>query len=180
MLGEVPQKWGNRNANVAPGNVYGARDGHVTIECITQEMWESLARAMGREELTKDPRFTNTTTRFRNADALDREIDSWIQPKSVADVLALLERHSVPCGPVLDVPTLVKHPQFLANRIVEMVDHPDAGPLPLFAPAIRLTGDAAPRRGCPPRLGEHTEQVLLEWLGLSAGEVAALRASGVV
>ena len=81
---------------------------------------------------------------------------------------------------MLDVPTLVKHPQFLASRIVEMVEHPDVGQLPLFAPAIRLTGDAAPRRGCPPRLGEHTEQVLVEWLGLSSGEVATLRASGAV
>lgn len=180
MLGEVPQKWGNRNANVAPGNVYRVKDGHVTIECITQEMWEGLARAMGREDLTEDTRFTDSASRFRNADALDSEIDSWILSMSTVDVLAVLERHSVPCGPVLDVPTLVKHPQFVANRIIETVEHPEAGSLPLFAPAIRLIGDAAPRRGCPPRLGEHTDQVLREWLGLSPGEIAALRASGAV
>ncbi len=179
-LGEPPSRTGNRNASIAPGNVYRAKDGYVTVECITQGMWEGLARAMEREDLLEDPRYKEGASRHQNAAALDREIDQWMARRTVAEVLAVLHRHSVPVGPVLDIPALVKDPQFLTNQIVTNVAHPTAGQVPLLAPPIRMGVEAAPRRGQPPRLGEHTEEVLSEWLGLPSAEIASLCASGVL
>ena len=179
-LGETPRKTGNRNANIAPGNVYRAKDGYVTVECITQDMWEDLARAMERQDLLEDSRYRDGASRYQNAAALDREIESWMEGRTVDNVLGTLSSHSVPAGPVLDIPTLVKHPQFLANHIVSTVNHPDVGEVPLLAPPISVTGGAAPQRGRPPRLGEHTEEVLSEWLGLAAAEIAHLNATGVL
>jgi crotonobetainyl-CoA:carnitine CoA-transferase CaiB-like acyl-CoA transferase len=179
-LGEVPRKTGNRNANIAPGNAYRARDGYVTVECITQEMWESLARAMDRPDLLDDQRYREGASRLQNASELDREIEGWVAAQSVEDILAVLHHHSVPAGPVLDIPSLVKDPQFLANRIVANVVHPDVGQVPLLAPPIGMDGEASPRRGRPPRLGEHTEEVLTEWLGLPSDEIASLCAAGVL
>jgi crotonobetainyl-CoA:carnitine CoA-transferase CaiB-like acyl-CoA transferase len=179
-LGEVPRRTGNRNANVAPGNVYRTRDGYVTVECITQEMWEGLARAMDRADLLQDPRYRDGTSRFQNALSLDRDIESWMESRSVGEVLETLHRHSVPAGPVLDIPALVKEPQFLANHMLTTVTHPTVGEVPLLTPPITLTGDAAARRGRPPRLGEHTEEVLTEWLALPSAEIASLYAAGVL
>jgi len=180
VLGQAPGLQGNRNPLIAPGNLYRAQDGYVTIECLTQAMWEDLARAMTREDLLQDPRFGDVVSRQRHAEALDREIEAWMREKSVEQVLAILHQRGVPSGPVLDIPALVAHPQFAVNGIVTSVEMPGLGPVPLLAPPIRMDDDAAATRGRPPRQGEHTGEVLGEWLGLSAHEVEQLRATAAL
>ena len=175
-LGQAPGRQGNRNPLIAPGNLYRAQDGYVTIECLTQDMWEDLARAMAREDLLQDPRFGDVISRQRHAEVLDREIEGWMHDKSVEQVLAILHGRGVPSGPVLDIPALVAHPQFAANQMVTSVEIPGLGPVPFLAPPIHMDGDAAARRGRPPRQGEHTEEVLGDWLGLTPSDVAELRA----
>ena len=179
-LGQAPSRQGNRNPLIAPGDLYRAQDGYVTIECLTQAMWEDLARAMTREDLLQDSRFGDVVSRQRHAEALDREIEAWMREKSVEQVLANLHRRGVPSGPVLDIPALVAHPQFAATGIVASVEMPGLGPVPLLAPPILMDGDAAATRGRPPRQGEHTGEVLGEWLGLSAHEVEQLRATAAL
>lgn len=180
MTGQAPRRQGNRNALIAPGNIYRARDGYINIEVLTQDMWEDLARAIEREDLLQDSRFADVVGRQRNADALDPEVQAWMGARSVEEIVSTMERHSIPCGPVLDIPTLVKDPQFQANRTVVEVEYPPLGRIPVLAPPIRLQADGNPRRGRPPRLGEHTEEVLAEWLGLTGGEVEALRKAGAL
>lgn len=180
LLGEAPRRQGNRNPLIAPGNVYRARDGFVTVECLTQEMWEALARAMERQDLIGDPRFGDVVLRHRNAEALDQEIEAWMGSRTVEEVVAILERHSIPSGPVLDIPSLARDPQFLANQTVVNVEYPGLGSLPLLAPPLHLAAGGRPQRGRPPRLGEHTAEVLSEWLGLKVDEIDRLRAAGAV
>lgn len=176
-LGEAPQRQGNRNPLIAPGNLYKAQDGYVTIECLTQDMWEDLAQAIARPDLPQDPRFRDGMSRNRNAEVLDQEIEKWMHDKRVEEALAILHRHNVACGPVLDIPTLVTHPQFTANETVAAVDVPGLGPVPFLAPPIKMDGDAKPQRRRPPRQGEHTDEVLAEWLGLPASEIEQFRAA---
>jgi crotonobetainyl-CoA:carnitine CoA-transferase CaiB-like acyl-CoA transferase len=143
-------------------------------------MWEDLARAIGREELIRDPRFVDVVNRKQHADELDREVQAWMEVRTTGEIVSILEQHSIPCGPVLDIPALVKDPQFQANQTVVQVEYPGLGPVPVLAPPIRLSGDATPRRGRPPRLGEHTQEVLSEWLGLSPGDIETLRAGNAL
>jgi len=178
-LGEAPQRQGNRNPLIAPGNLYKAQDGYVTIECLTQDMWEDLAQAIARPDLLRDPRFRDVTSRKRYAEALDQEIEKWLYDKCVEEALAILHRHNVASGPVLDIPALVAHPQFTANNTVTPVDVPGVGEIPLLAPPIQMDGDAKPQRRRPPRQGEHTSEVLAEWLGLPASEIEQLREASV-
>ena len=180
LLGEAPRRQGNRNVLIAPGNVYRTRDGHITIECLTQDMWEGLARAIGREQLTRDPRFLDVVIRKQHGAELDREIQPWMEERTTDEIVSILGRHSIPCGPVLDIPALVKDPQFLANETVVQVEYPGLGAVPVLAPPIRLSEDAMPRRGRPPRVGEHTQEVLSEWLGLGPGDTEALRAANAL
>jgi len=180
MTGAAPQRLANRNPNIAPGNMYRASNGYITIECLTQDMWENLARAMDRQDLLRDPRFLDLASRLKNAEELDHEIQTWMQQRTVEQVMPILEQYSIPSGPVFDTPTLVKDPQFLANETVVNVEHPGLGPLPLLAPPIQLLGEGNPRRGRPPRLGEHTAEVLAEWLGLGREAVEGLRATGAL
>jgi len=180
LLGESPRRQGNRNPLIAPGNIYRAKDGYVTIECLTQDMWEDLARAMDREELIRDPRFPDVVSRQKNAADLDQEIEAWMGTRTVEQVVTILQRHSIPSGPVLDIPSLVKDPQFHANQTVVNVQHPGLGSVPLLAPPIRLGDEVTPRRGRAPGLGEHTAEVLSGWLGLNAKEVDELRTAGAL
>jgi crotonobetainyl-CoA:carnitine CoA-transferase CaiB-like acyl-CoA transferase len=175
--GEAPSRRGNRNAVIAPGNMYRARDGYVTLEVLTQEMWVELVKAMDRPDLLRDPRFVDVATRHRNMEPLDGEIRAWMEERTVDQIVSTLERHSVPCGPVLDIPTLVKDRQFQANQTLVPLECPGVGTIPLLAPPIRLGGEANPRRSRPPRLGEHTEEVLAEWLRLAPEAIEGLRAA---
>ncbi len=179
-LGEAPRRQGNRNPLIAPGNLYRAGDGYVTVECLTQDMWEHLARAMERDDLLKDPRFADVVGRQRNAETLDREIERWMGGQTVEQVLAILHAHAVPSGPVLDIPSLVRHPQFQANQTVTRVQIPDLGPIPLLAPPIRMDDRTTPRRERAPRQGEHSVAVLSGWLGLPREEAERLRAAASV
>ncbi len=180
MTGQAPRRQGNRNTLIAPGNIYRARDGYVNIEVLTQDLWEDLARAIARLDLIGDPRFATVVSRQENAEALDQEVQAWMGTRSVEEIVSTMERHSIPCGPVLDIPTLVKDPQFQANRTVVEVEYPPLGRIPVLAPPIRMHGDGGPFRGRPPRLGEHTQEVLSEWLGLSPEEIEALRTAGAL
>lgn len=177
VTGEVASRRGNSNAVIAPGNMYRARDGYVTIEVLTQDMWKDLVTAMDRPDLLQDPRYVDVASRHRNMEPLDREIQSWMQARTVDQIVSTLEQHSVPCGPVQDISTLVKDPQFQANQTVVPLECPGVGTVPLLAPPIRLSGDASPRRARPPRLGEHTEEVLADWLGLEPEAIEKLRAA---
>jgi crotonobetainyl-CoA:carnitine CoA-transferase CaiB-like acyl-CoA transferase len=178
-LGEAPRRQGNRNPLIAPGNLYRAKDGYVTVECLTQDMWEGFARAMGRADLLADPRFGDVVSRQRHAEALDKEIEDWMGSRSVEQVLDVLQRHAVPSGPVLDIPALVAHPQFEANHTVTRVEVPGLGAVPLLAPPLHMDAETTPRRGRPPRQGEHTAEVLSEWLGLSSEQIQQVRAAAL-
>jgi len=174
-LGEEPRRQGNRNPLIAPGNLYRTQDGYVTIECLTQDMWEDLVQAMARPDLLHDPRFADAVSRKEHAEVLDQEIEKWMQDKTVEEALTILHRHNVASGPVLDIPGLVTHPQFAANRTVTRVEVPGLGQIPLLAPPIHMDGDAEPRRGRPPQQGEHTAAVLADWLGFTPSDLEELR-----
>ncbi len=180
LTGEPLARQGNRNSSIAPGDVYRARDGYVTIEAITQEMWEDLAEAMDRRDLLSDPRFQDVAARRRNVEAMDREIQAWMEARTVEDVVSILAEQGVPCGPVHDLTSLVQDRQFQANQTVVDVECPPLGAVPLLAPPIRLLPDMDPVRTRPPRLGEHTEEVLTEWLGLQREEVSRVRAARAI
>ncbi|HWT77315.1 MAG TPA: CoA transferase, partial [Candidatus Methylomirabilis sp.] len=146
----------------------------------TQDTWENLARAIGREELIRDPRFLDLASRKQHAEELDREVQTWMAGRMTDEIVSTLEQHSIPCGPVLDIPALVRDPQFQVNETVVHVEYPGLGPVPVLVPPIRLSGDAMPRRGRPPRLGEHTQEVLSEWLGLGEADLQSLRVANAL
>jgi len=180
LLGETPQRQGNRNPLIAPGNIYRVKDGYVVMELLTQDMWEECARAIGRAELIQDPRFIDVVTRKAHAEELDREVQAWMHERTTEEIVATLVPHGLPCGPVLDIPSLVQDPQFRANRTVVEVEYPGVGAVPVLAPPLKFGADSAARRGPAPCLGQHTEAVLSDWLGLGSEEIDRLRRAGAL
>ena len=160
--------------------IYETKDGHMTVSTMSDKEWAALSRAVERPDLLEDPRFTSPALRDRNINDRLALIQDILLTRTTADWLARLEAENVPCAPALTRSEVVDHPQVAASEILLEFDHPHAGHLRQTRPAARFEGTPATIRRGAPRLGEHTDEVLADLLGLSDAEIAALRAAGVI
>lgn len=171
----------HHNAN-CPCGVFRARDGYLVIVVAIDRQWQDLARAMGRPELSSDPRFCTNARRLRHKGELIALIEAWLQ--SLPDreaALSLLERHRVPAAPVLSVQEVVRHPHLLERHAVRRVSDPLLGEF--FLPGFPFRFSAFPQEESSlraPDLGEHNEEVLSCYLGCTPEEVEKLTAEGVL
>ncbi len=179
----VPERTGNRHPALAmaPYNVYPARDGYVAIFTASERHWHSIARVLGREDLLANPDFATTPARAARTEEIDAMVEAWTCQRSKDEVLAALERAHVPCAPVRTTREVVNDPHLLARGLWVDVEHPRRGKTRVPVSPIRLHGcrPAAVERVAP-LLGQDTDRVLAELLGLGAGELAALHAAGVI
>src|ERR1700688_2256705 len=105
------KRLGNRHRNACPSDVYPARDGEVLIFCLTEPHWRSLARLMGREQLTNEPRFKNHATRLANVDEVDRAVAGWTRDKRRVELIAALIAAGVPSAPGRTIEELAGGPE---------------------------------------------------------------------
>ena len=180
MLGEVSTRSGSRDQITVPANVYETADGFVYIHAGTNPLFPRLCSAMGRPDLETDPRFTDQARRLANADEIDKEVSTWTSGLTCADVEAALAAAGVPCGKVASIPEVVESPQVRARDMMIEMHHPVLGALRLPGMPIKLSDTPGRARKAPPMVGEDTDTVLSERLGLSAAEIADLREAGAI
>ena len=178
--GKVPGRLGNAHPNVVPYQDFPTADGNVIIAVGNDGQFARLAAAIGQPELATDPRFANNLARVGNRVELIRLLRQQTIKRSTVDWVHALEAVDVPCGPINDIAHVFEDPQVIARGMKIETDHPTAGRIPLVANPIRLSESPVEYRNSPPTLGQHTAEVLESVLGLSPGEVAALREQGVV
>jgi crotonobetainyl-CoA:carnitine CoA-transferase CaiB-like acyl-CoA transferase len=159
--------------------VSDAADGYYAVAAITDAQMHGLFRAMGRLDLVADARFATTGARMQNMAALITELGDEPTQKTVGEVLAALEAEDVPCGPVWPIARVPDDPQVRANGTFVESDHPHMGRLREPRPPLNFERTPAAIARPAPALGEHTDEVLGE-LGIPPGEIARLRAAGVV
>jgi formyl-CoA transferase len=180
-LGVVRERTGNRLPNSAPLDNYETADGrYVCIAAAGDVLFPRLAKAMGREDLLGDTRFATLAERAKNADAINEEVATWCRRKSLAEIERILVENEVPVSGIYTAEEITSDPQVKARRSIVGVDDPVLGTVNQQAPVPRL--DRTPlqiARGAP-RLGEHTDEVLREVLGMEKDDVENLRRDGVV
>lgn len=171
---------GSGHPQLAPFEAVRTRNGHVVIAPGTNRLFTQLCTLLERPDLVADERFRSNPARVRNRPALLAELTVEFEKRTTDDWLEILERNSIPCAPVNTLQQAFGQEQLAANDMVRSIAHPTLGKLTQLAAPYRLGGKTMPIRLPPPRLGEHTTEVMSELLGLDTDNVAALRGDGVV
>jgi len=178
----VPDRTGNRHPALAmaPYNTYRCRDGYVAIFTAAERHWQSMCKMLGRPDLATDPDFSSTIGRARRMAEVDDVVGAWTLPRSKEEVLKALNDAHVPCAPVKTAREVATDPHLEHRGFWVDVDHPRRGRTRVPISPIRLhAGGKSQVRRPAPTLGQDTERVLGELLGLTADELARLRAAGV-
>ncbi|CAM5791646.1 CaiB/BaiF CoA transferase family protein [Castellaniella caeni] len=180
-VGEVPQPCGNVHPVIAPYGTFEAADGPINLAPATQAMWLKLCKLLDLQHLGSDPRFLTNADRMQHRHELKDLLETRLKTRSRMAWTSLLIAEQIPAGPINSLDDVFKDAQVLAQGLVETVRHPLLGELRQVGLPIRSSADPARRsvRMPPPILGEHTQEVLRDF-GLSAEEIARLRADGVV
>jgi crotonobetainyl-CoA:carnitine CoA-transferase CaiB-like acyl-CoA transferase len=169
--GQEPALFGNAHPSIAPYETLCTADGQLAVAVGTDRQFRRLAAGLGAPELADDPRFLTNADRVANRQALRDELESRLRSQSREYWLAHLVAAGVPVAPVNTVREVFADPVVRERMLVE-VD----GVAQVRSP-IRLDGAGLPVQSGPPRLGQHTSDVLT-WAGLSEEEIRAMRASG--
>jgi crotonobetainyl-CoA:carnitine CoA-transferase CaiB-like acyl-CoA transferase len=177
--GEVPQRHGSGAAFLAPYEVFTTPDGDLMVTAGNDQLFATLCDELGRPELATDPRFRANSVRVANRDDLHAALQEAFDRKPAAEWQRLLRRRSVPCGVVRTVDEFVADEQFEALGLLATYPHEDIPDLRLVGAPLTFGGVRPSRYLAPPKLGEHTGEVLAE-LGLSRTEIEDLRSQGAV
>jgi formyl-CoA transferase len=181
LTGYVRERSGSVLPGIAPSNVYPtAGDGMILIGGNGDTVFARLCEAMGQPELKDDPRYATHAARGVNQHELDERIAAWTRERSLDDLLVLLEDNGVPCGRIFSAPDMLTDPQYAAREAIVETDHAVFGKVKMQNVFPKLSETPGAVRWPGPALGEHTDAVLGEELGMSAEKIAALRADGVI
>lgn len=178
--GVAPQRLGNAHPNIVPYQDFPTADGDFILTVGNDSQFRKFAEVAGRPKLGGDPRFATNKLRVANRAELVPLIRQLTVFKTTAEWVAQLEAVGVPCGPINDLAQVFADPQVRARGLAMQLPHALAGLVPQVASPIRLSVTPVEYRNAPPLLGEHTQQVLEQVLGLKSGAVEALRRSGVL
>ncbi|HJU17610.1 MAG TPA: formyl-CoA transferase [Stellaceae bacterium] len=180
--GGVRPRSGNQLGTNVPGTTYacapGGANDYVFIHA-PPPMWPALLEVIGRPELAEDPRFNTPEARWDNRAALNAIIEEWTRRHDKHEVMRQVGAAGVPCGACQDTGEVLADPHLKAREMIVDVDYPGRGVYQTVGCPIKLS-DSPVSVSRPPRLGEHSAEVLQELCGLDADEVARLRADGVV
>lgn len=181
LLGRKPSRNGCRDRYSAPSNIFQGSDSRwIHIIASTDKQWLGLASVMGKPELATDPRFVTIPARLEHMPQLEAEVGLWAAQRPAIESVPLLQKAGVPCALVAEISDLVENPQIRFRKSIVEVDHPNGRKVPVQGPVARLSETPAVVRSGVPSVGQHTADVLSEFLDLPTSEIEELRGKGVV
>jgi len=178
--GVAPCRIGNAHPNIVPYQDFPSADGDFILTVGNDGQFRRFCEVAGHGEWASDPRFATNQSRVIHRDVLIPLIRQATVFKTTAEWIAALEVAGVPCGPINDLAKVFDDPQVQARGLKLVLPHPLAGSVPQVASPIRLSLTPVEYRNAPPLLGEHTDAVLAERLGLGAATIAELRERQVI
>ena len=178
--GVVPRPMGTAYKALLPYQTFHTKTRDLALAVGSEKLWRTFCPLMGLPEMANDPRYSSNRQRDVNRDSLIAELQRVFLTRSYEEWEALFLKAGMPVGAINDLAEVVNHPQVKARGVFVETDHPAAGKVPVVGPAIRLSNTPGSVRTPSPTLGQHTDEVLRDVLGLSGDAVAALRKAGVM
>ena len=166
--GLVPRRMGNAHPNIVPYQAFPTADGDIILAVGNDSQFTKFCAVAGHPEWSNDERFSRNAQRVANRAVLVPLLRQATVLRTSADWIAALEAAGVPCGPINRIDEVFADPQVIARGLHIDLPHPLAGKVPLVANPIRLSGSPVAYQRPPPLLGEHTDEVLAQWLGAAA------------
>jgi crotonobetainyl-CoA:carnitine CoA-transferase CaiB-like acyl-CoA transferase len=181
QLGVIPGRNGNRSSNNAPRNAYLTRDGRwVAISASTTSVASRVMRLVGRPDIAEEPWFPHAGERVQHADLIDAPVAQWIGDRSFLEVSAAFHEAGAALAPICDIAQLMNDPHIKERETITTIEDEDLGPLKMQNLIFRMQGTPGGIRHGGRRIGQDTEQVLDNLLGLNVNEVNSLRDRGVL
>ncbi|MBI3967575.1 MAG: CoA transferase [Chloroflexi bacterium] len=161
----------------APLGMFAAKDGHWLVLSVSSDsVFDRLAEALGRAELAKDPRFYTNQVRVENREAIEAIVVEWFGQRTRDEILEELNRAGVPVSPVYNIADIMEDEHYQARENVVVVEDPVLGPVAMPNAVPRLSRTPGEVRTTAPLLGQHSAEVLSEWLGLSQAQIDEIQA----
>ncbi|MCC9078980.1 CoA transferase [Litorilinea aerophila] len=180
VSGQAPQRYGNAHPSIVPYQTVPTADGWLMLAVGNDRQFARLCAVLGHQEWASDARFATNPARVAHRDELIPLLEQCFRTRRAAEWTELLLAADIPCSPVNDIPTALADPQVQAREMVQVVEHPVTGSIPLLGPVPKMSVTPATISGPPPLLGEHTDPVLSELLGYGPDELSLLRQQGVI
>lgn len=180
VSGRAPGRIGNAHVNIVPYQAFATQDGHIILAVGNDGQFARFCEVAGRPELAADPRFATNPARVAHRAVLVPLLSEALRTRDSHDWLSALEAVGVPCGPINSIADVFDDPQVRARGLRVDLPHTGVGTVPSVASPIRYSGTPLEHTVAPPMLGQHTDDVLHDVLGLEPARIALLREAGVV
>ncbi len=180
VSGTAPGRMGNAHPNIVPYQDFPTSDGYLIVAVGNDGQFARLCAELGVRELASDPRFAHNQDRVAHRETLIAALCAATRAQSTAHWVGKLEASGVPCGPINTIDQVFADAQVRARELAISMPHPAAGTVPLVASPLRLSRSPVSYRLAPPALGADTEAVLRERLGMSAAQIEAIAAQGII
>lgn len=181
ITGQEPQKWGSEHAQQVPYKAFKTRNGWIVIGAGFSNLFIELCKTLKREELATDPRFIDPASRVSNRDALYAILDEEVAKYDTDDLVARLDSAKVPCAVVNNMRQVFSHPQVQHRQMEQRLHHHQYGEIPSLGSAVKFSAfDITEGWSAPPTLGEHTNEILQDWLGYGTEHLSELQDAGAI
>jgi len=177
---QVPKRWGNAHPTIVPFGVFNTKDREILLSASADGRWQKLCHALDLENLIEDPDFSTTKARIRNREEVVRRLQARLLEKTADEWLAAFEKAGVPSAPINTLDRVFNDPHVLAREIVSEVTHPVTGTFRMVGMPAKYDGSRGEVRLPPPRLGEHSQEILENLLGYSSSDIESLRNEKII
>jgi len=178
--GEVPGRMGTAHPNIVPYQAFPTEDGHIMIAVGNDRQFAACMRCCGTPELADDVRFRHNRDRLENREELVRLMCQALARRRSGAWLRELTDADVPCSPIDDLGQVFSSAYATERELVRNLKHPYRDKLPTVANPVRFSASPVSYERAPPLLGEHTNEVLIDWLGYSDKVIERLKKAGTI
>jgi formyl-CoA transferase len=178
--GISPKSLGNASPNIVPYQTFKASDGWMIVAAGNNSQFRHFVQTGGEEHLADDPRFANNPDRIRHREILIPLLEEMALKKTKAEWVEALDHAGVPCGPINNFKEVFENEQVIARGLKLDMPHPTAGKVSLVRSPMRLSATPVVEDRPPPLLGQHTQEILHDRLGLSNETIANLKTKNII